>query len=274
MNIKNKIVNPDDQSTPLIRVIGDPILHTAGIAFPKKPTLEESIELSNQIEHVKSLLIQTSGAGIAANQCARISNPYQLTIVGVFYDVHRHVSGVSKRYPGILFPEARIMVNPSIITYSKETQNFNHACLSVPCANRCEVKSPAEITVAYQDPIANMATVQVTLKGVDAVVLWHELTHILGGETYIDVVFDALTLEDLKTFKTLITKEIQKRKILHVQIPELSVPPFYFTVTINEVGQAQLHEQVLINLLPNMNNETLLGIFNRCDLALSAKQLN
>lgn len=259
------------QSAPLIRVIGDPVLHKPGIPFPKKPTAEQCIELSKQIEHAKSVLIQTSGAGIAANQCAWISNPYQFTIVGVFYDVQSHVSGVAKRYPGTKFPEARIMINPSIIAYSKETQNFNHACLSVPCSNRCEVKSPQEITVAYQDPTKNMAIVKITLKDVDAVVLWHELTHIVDGKTYIDVAFNSLTIDELKKFEILITKEIKERKSGNAPIPELSVPPFYFTVKINDAGQAKLDERVLTAVLPKMTSETLSGLMNQCNFALRAK---
>jgi hypothetical protein len=112
------------QLSPLIRIIGDPVLHKPGIFFPQNPSETQRLDLEKQIEHAKSVLIQTGGAGIAANQCARIYSPYQFTIVGVFYNIPEHVSGLEKRYPGTRFPLARIMVNPKIINYSEATQNF------------------------------------------------------------------------------------------------------------------------------------------------------
>lgn len=118
---------------------GDPILQQPGILFPEEATEEQQQELAMQIEHAKSVLIQTGGAGIAANQCAAIAKPYRFTIVGVFHSIAEHANGVARRYPNAHFPEAMIMVNPVITSISQETQAFNHACLSVPCANRCSV---------------------------------------------------------------------------------------------------------------------------------------
>ena len=252
------------QFSPLIRVIGDSVLHEPGIIFPQDPSETQILDLEKQIEHAKSVLIQTGGAGIAANQCAGINSPYRFTIVGVFYDIPEHVSGLEKRYPGTKFPAARIMVNPTIINYSEATQSFNHACLSVPCGNRCEVKSPQEITVEYQDPNQDMANVSLTLKGIDAVVLWHELNHILDGKTYIDTTFEALSSDELSKIEEIIIKEQKKRMMDSSIIPTLSAPPFHITVKINHEGVQTLNEEALTEVLLNTTNETLTGLLDRC----------
>jgi hypothetical protein len=70
--------------------------------------LEKKETLFNQIAHAKAVLIQTGGAGIAANQCVAIEKPYCFTIVGVFYDILAHAIGVESRYPGTRFSNAMI----------------------------------------------------------------------------------------------------------------------------------------------------------------------
>lgn len=256
------------QTSPLIRVIGDPVLHEAGIPFPSNPTPEEQQELKRQIEHAKSVLIETSGAGIAANQCASIEYPYRFTIVGVFYDSPEHVSGVDRRYPNTKFPSARIMVNPIITAVSTETQQFNHACLSVPCGNRCAVKSPMEMSVTYQDPMNNMATTDVSVKGIDAVVLWHELTHILDGKTYIDVTLESLSPGDLRQFKSMVAHELKKRSEHHAHLPDLTLPPFYFSVKIDEAGNMRLDTKELASVVLKMTDETLEGVLRQANQLL------
>lgn len=252
------------QTSPLIRVIGDPVLHKPGKLFPNNPTIAQFQELEKQIEHAKTVLIQTGGAGIAANQCAWIEDPYCFTIVGVFYEIPEHVTGVNKRYPNTSFPAARIILNPEITYLSKETQHFNHACLSVPCSNRCEVKSPIKISIRYQDPIQTMATKHADFEGIEAVVLWHELTHILEGKTYIDVTLESLSLEALFQFQTMLFNELEKRNQAHHKyLPELSVPPFHVTVKINNKGVLELNKEELALVLPKMTDETLAGILIR-----------
>ena len=49
------------QTAPLVRVIGDPILHKPGLFFPTNPTLKEKEALATQIEQAKYALIQTGG---------------------------------------------------------------------------------------------------------------------------------------------------------------------------------------------------------------------
>ncbi|CAM2960291.1 peptide deformylase [Legionella worsleiensis] len=261
------------QTTPLIRVTGDPILQKPGIYFPDHATLEQQEELTKQIEHAKSVLIQTGGAGIAANQCAAIQNPYRFTIVGVFHDIPEHTSGVAQRYPGTKFPQAMVMVNPIITAVSKETQKFNHACLSVPCPNRCTVISPIEMSVTYKDPLDALRVKEVTLTGVDAVVLWHELTHIIDGKTYMDVTFDSLAIEDLIEFKEMMYLEIQRRQNeSYAEVPEISIPPFHFSVKVSACGSVKLDSKELAEVLPKMTNETLSGLLIQASIYLKKKQ--
>jgi hypothetical protein len=156
------------------------------------------------------------------------------------------------------------MVNPKIINYSEATQNFKHACLSVPCGNRCEVKSPQEITVEYLDPNQDMTSNTLTLQGVDAVVLWHELNHILDGKTYIDTTLEALSSDELNKIEGIIIKEQENRIMNPSIIPILSVPPFHVTVNINNNGIQTLNEEALTETLQNTTNETLNGLLDRC----------
>lgn len=262
------------ENAPLIRIIGDPILQKPGTLFPQNPSLEEQKNLSAQIEHAKSVLIQTSGAGIAANQCAEIQNPYRFTIVGVFNDIKEHVSGVERRYPGTIFPQAKIMVNPVITAVSKESQNFNHACLSVPCANRCAVNSPMELSVRYNDFLDGMCLKDNIYKGIDAVVLWHELTHIIGGKTYIDVTFESLCIEELLKFKKMLVNEtINRQNKYHSHLPTLTVPPFYFSVKIDN-GISRLDIKELAKVLPEMSDETLEGLLTQASFVIKKKLLS
>ena len=255
------------QNPPLIRLAGDPVLQKPGILFPEDPSPEQQQELVTQLEIVKSVLIQTSAAGIAANQCVAIENPYRFTIVGVFYENPDHVIGVGRRYPGTKFPQAKIMLNPVITAVSKETQQFNHACLSVPCANRCAVLSPMEMSVKYQDPLNKGVVNEDVFTGIDAVVLWHELTHIVYGKTYMDITFESLSVEDLLQFKKMLTDEMKHRlEDYYSHLPDLSVSPFHFSVKINKEGNPKLDPIELTAVLPNMSEDTLYGLYSRCRL--------
>lgn len=252
------------QTPPLIRVIGDAILHQPGIPFPTNCTAEEYAELMNQIEIAKAILIKTGGGGIAANQCATIKKPYQFVIVGVFYESKEHVEGAKMRYPNVTFPQAMIMLNPTIIASSKTLQHFNHGCLSVPSPNRCQIQSPEELTIQYQNPLDNMSLVNLSMNGIDAVVLWHELNHILGGKTYIDTALAALDSKTLAKLENMLAAEQHKRFIPSHPIPELTVPPFYLTVAIDAQGSSVLDIDKLQEVLPKMTDETLAGLKTRC----------
>lgn len=254
----------EENARPLIRIVGDSVLHQPGIPFPKHPNSHELLELNKQIDVAKDTLIRTGGAGIAANQCAQIDTPYCFAIVGVFYEIPTHIEAVTGRYPNSNFPQAQIIVNPRVINSSEKMQSFNHACLSIPCANRCEVKSPQQLVVQFQDPLRDMLLVTKEYEDLDAVVLWHELNHILEGNTYLDTVFASLTQKELLLFKSLLKNELDNRRDVGAcSCESLSGPPFYFTVKLNEQMKSQLVEQQLEKLLPQVNDELLRGLLER-----------
>ena len=199
--------------TTQIRILGDPILHSPGIPFPTQPTQNELAELKRQLEIAKGILIKTGGAGIAANQCLSIDNPYQFTIVGVFYDNEEHMNLVNKRYPGVTFPNATIMINPRVNSVSNDTQHFKHGCLSVPGGLRGEIATPRTIDVTF-DSIENNKIITTTrvFRDADAIVLQHELNHILHGKTYIDCCLSNLNATDLNILERAIIKEQNFRK--------------------------------------------------------------
>lgn len=189
-----------------VRIIGDEILAQPGKLFPLKPTEEEKQALLSQVKVARQLLIRTGGAGIAANQCAAIETPYRFTIVGVYWEDTTHAENVSKRYPDVNFPKATLMINPEIIESSQDEMVFRHGCLSVPGGCRGDITTPKTITVGYHTLNADNALVkaQQTMTGIDAVVLQHELNHILFGDTYVDRCLSAFTKKELETFiKTL-----------------------------------------------------------------------
>lgn len=253
------------QSLPMVRVIGDPVLHQPGIPYPEKPTEQEQVELSRQISIAKAILIKTGGGGIAANQCAQIDKPYQFAIVGIFYESPEHVTGIKRRYPNAKFPQAMIMVNPKILRASKDVQKFNHGCLSVPSPNRCEILSPKEMEISYQDASQDMTKVTVCLKEDDAVALWHELNHILDGQTYLDTALSYLSPQDVKTLEEILVTEIQSRSN-EAHIAQLTVPPFKLTMQIDTHGFGHLNTDKLKDALGKMTTDTLTGIQERCTI--------
>ncbi|KTD43665.1 peptide deformylase [Legionella quateirensis] len=245
-----------------IRIIGDPVLHQPGLRFPLDASPEDHLELNRQINIAKSILIKTGGGGIAANQCVEIQRPYQFAIVGVFHESEEHVAGVTRRYPSAVFPQAMIMVNPIILEQSSRMQKFDHGCLSVPCPNRCAIQSPEELTVQYLDPGQDMKSVTLTLGGSAAIALWHEMNHILDGKTYIDTALAALNDSDFNEFEFMIAEELNRRELGQVT-PEIILPPFYFSITI-EHNSSRLNKEALSHVVPKMTPETLKGINLRC----------
>lgn len=258
-------VTPEES---LIRIIGDPVLHQAGILFPSQPTDEEKKELDTQIECAKSVLIQTGGAGIAANQCAQIAKPYRFTIVGVFYNIPEHAARVGKRYPNVKFPQAVIMINPVINSISQERQQFNHACLSVPCSNRCAVFSPSAMTISYQD-YNELSLNTVRWSDVDAIVLWHELMHILEGKTYMDIIFESLPADDFLQLHAMVKEELHNRAhSKNFNILDLAGSPFHLSVHITAMNSYELDKMELKAVLAKMSEETLKGLFKRANALL------
>lgn len=55
--------------------------------------------------------------------------------------------------------------------------------------------------------------------------------------------------------------------------PELTVPPFHFSVTINAEGRPQLAGEELVAVLPKMSDETLAGLFGQANQLLKKKKI-
>lgn len=248
------------KSTPL-RIIGDAVLHKAGQCFPEQPTPEEHAELQRQNEIATALLIDSGGAGIAANQCAAIAKPYQLIIVGVYHQHPTHSPMVEKRYPGVDFPEALVMVNPKIVASSQETTAFYHACLSVPGKLRGELHTPREISLEYKNIQADgsLTVERATLREVHAVVLQHELNHILEGKTYFDCCVAALKREDRSLLLETLEAEVRKREVLGL-VKTAEKQEFYRFIHIKPGAGMVLEPALLKKGLGELTMETLLGL--------------
>ena len=223
---------PSNKKSP-IRFIGDSILHRVATPFPSAPSATELDALQQQITIAKKLIIKTGGAGIAANQCAEINNPYQMIIVGVVEDSLVHLKNVTSRYPEITLSRACTIINPKIIHQSKETTTFSHGCLSLQGGLRGNIATPQEITLSYWSLNSDnqlLEKVQ-TFANMDAIVLQHELDHILYGKTYFDHCLLTLNQEALHTLRDIIIKEKRKHLPPQTQQNIISPPFFHYTTT-------------------------------------------
>jgi peptide deformylase len=249
-----------------IRLIGDPILQKAGLPFPTNATPTEREALALQQKIATALLIESGGAGIAANQCAAIPKPYQLIIVGVYHENPTHLTRVAKRYPGVTFPEAQLMLNPSLLKSSEENLGFYHGCLSIPGNLRAELKTPQEITVAYQKllPEGRLEREEATLSGFPAVVLQHELNHILYGKTYFDCCLAHLNHDDKKALLEALLEEEKKREQQKESAPLLAPPlneDFYRFIHLGEKGETTLDRAILKKALSTtLSSATISGL--------------
>lgn len=255
---------------PRLRIIGDPVLHRPGADFPISPTQADVTELEHQIAIARQLLINTGGLGIAANQCADIINPYRFAIVGVYHEVAEHVAQTRQRYPDLLFPQARLILNPQVVACSEEMQPFRHGCLSIPGGLRAEILTPKTITLSYLSyEHSHFSHQQETYVDVAAVILQHELNHINGGLTYFDCCLAALSAADRAVLADILDNAVSH--LGHVDIhaahfttlhatgstlnplapksASTSVPAFYRIVSIDHHGHSVFHPDILIQAL-------------------------
>jgi len=70
------------------------------------------------------------------------------------------------------------MVNPKVTAVSEETQFFNETCLSVPTLE-VRVERHQWVTVEYKTPKGKAE--EITLEGYEAVIVQHELDHLVGS---------------------------------------------------------------------------------------------
>lgn len=247
-----------------LRIIGDPVLHSPGMTVPAAPTPQDMAELEQQIALARQLLIQTGGLGIAANQCADIAKPYRFAIVGVYHEVAEHVAHTKARYPDLIFPQARLMLNPEVIAASEEMQPFRHGCLSIPGGLRAEILTPKSMTISYLTyEHGHFIHQQETYVDVAAVILQHELNHINAGLTYFDCCLTALSKADRSILSTILDNAVSHLghvdiHAAHFNTPQVqqstsnkstSAPAFYRIVSIDQHGHSIFHPDILTQAL-------------------------
>lgn len=257
-----------DQKPQKVRVVGDPVLHEKGRDFPLKPTPEELEELKSQVAQAKAILIETGGGGIAANQC-NFPNPYNFTLVGVYNDDPIHVANVEARYD-VKFPDAKLMINPRIVSQAETTEPFPHACLSMPNGLRGVIHSPTETTVAYLtlEGDDNLVPHEETYKhegDVGAIVLFHELSHILSGKMFFDHALAALKPKILQELLDIVTARIEARR--GQDSHELKVPGRYVVFD----GEGNFDQQEFGYALDHSTDYVLQGMQDRIKFHLQAK---
>ena len=146
-------------------------------------------ELQQLIDDMIDTMREEDGVGIAAPQVAR-----SLQIIIVEYQQN-------ERYPSQDDIPVSAYVNPKITHYGKETASFWEGCLSLKDL-RGLVTRPQEVTMeAYSREGEKMI---VEAKGFLAVVLQHEIDHLLG-KVFIDRMTDLTQLawaEEWQTYWT------------------------------------------------------------------------
>ena len=118
-------------------------------------------ELKNLAEQMAKAMYQDDGIGLAGPQ---VNKSLRIIVIGLGY-------GKYKTY-----------VNPEITYNSKDKMSIEEGCLSLPKIFGYVVR-PKKVHVKYQDLDGNINKEK--LKGIDAVVLQHEVDH-LNGILFID----------------------------------------------------------------------------------------
>lgn len=167
--------------------LGHPILRE--IAQPvdlKALTASGDNELQQLIDDMIDTMREEGGVGVAAPQVAR-----SLQIVMVEYQQN-------ERYPSQDDIPLTVYVNPKITHASKETASFWEGCLSLKDL-RGLVTRPREVTVEAFSREGKKIVVEA--KGFLAVVLQHEIDHLLG-KVFLDRMTDLTQLAWAEEWET------------------------------------------------------------------------
>lgn len=134
----------------------DPILRKIA-----KPISDFNADLKKLADDMAKAMYQDDGIGLAGPQ---VSRSVRLIVIGLGY-------GKYKTY-----------VNPEITFFSKEKTNTDEGCLSLPKIFGNVIR-PKKIHVKYRDLDGKVQKEK--LKGMDSVILQHEVDH-LDGILFID----------------------------------------------------------------------------------------
>ena len=161
----SNMTTPENTTNPIAQ-LGHPVLRTP--ALPVEDV--HSNDIKNLIAQMMETVKSAGGVGIAAPQ---IYHSKQIFIM---------CSKPNKRYPNAPDMEPTAIINPKILSASKEQVKDWEGCLSVP-SMRGWVPRHQSITVSYSD--IKGENHQAELTGFLARIFQHELDH-LQGLTFID----------------------------------------------------------------------------------------
>jgi peptide deformylase len=166
-----------------ITQVGDPVLRTRAA-----PLSQEELAAPDTQRFIDDL-IETKraahGAGLAANQ---VGDTRRIAVV--------EVEEGNPRYPYKPPYPLTVLVNPRVVSESKELIEINEGCLSVP-GLRGTVARHAEVEVEYEDRDGRPQRVAVA--GLSAGTFQHEIDH-LDGVLFLDRVGDPRTLATWEMF--------------------------------------------------------------------------
>lgn len=128
--------------------------------------------LAQLVEDLKETLTKSEGCGLAAPQIG-VSERVLIVDGDVMSDVYPYLAGFR-----------RTMINPVIISESKEKCEFNEGCLSVP-GIYADVLRPESMTVEYYD--GKLEKVTETFDKFACRMIQHEMSH-LDGTLFVDLV--------------------------------------------------------------------------------------
>lgn len=239
-----------------IRQIGDTRLHQP---TPKVdwslPDIQATIQ--QQLAVMKDNLYRYGGVGMAANQCAAISHPLQIIIIGTNDETAR--TQAATRYPLRHIPYETVMINPIIIQYAGEIYypDTGEGCMSVMGGLRGRVARYSIIIVEYQN--TQGATLREQFESFAAHVIQHEVDHLNG------IVFLQKILEELDTQqKAQVLQAIDSVISAQNQTTSTIDLPERILVFDRQGVTLILHDDKLLPALQTLNKETLLGLKNCC----------
>lgn len=152
-----------------IKIFGEPVLRERA-----RPVEVFDKKLLGLINQMFDIMHEAKGIGLAAPQ---IGHPIRVAVIEI--DENRYV-----------------LVNPEIIEKSREMEEFEEGCLSLPGVS-INIKRPSRIKVAYQDEKGKKNILEAD--GLLARAIQHEIDHI-NGVLIIDRATKKERLEALEKF--------------------------------------------------------------------------
>jgi peptide deformylase len=168
---------------------GNPLLRRRARSVPLK--LIKTARFKKLIAQMIYTMRRVQGVGLAAPQ---VGSPLQLAVIETRPTKNR--PKLKKRGP-------IVVVNPKILSFSKETVKDWEGCLSFEGV-RGRVPRPKEITISYYNERGEKVVEKA--KGLWARIFQHEVDH-LNGTLYVDRMPDMTSLMTYSEFKNRILKK-------------------------------------------------------------------